>query len=869
MNNLRASCFNVFTAVILMIIFATSCSQKTTRKVFNLNDGWEFYYSDKEKWYGAQVPGNIHTDLLSHNLIGDPFYDTNADNLMWVSEKVWKYRKNFNISTDIYERNLEIVFDGLDTYAEVYLNGTKLGETNNMFKKWAFPIEDSLKRKDNILEVVINPSKPYNEQKEKEIGVAIDHSRIFTRKAQYQYGWDWGPDFETAGIFKDVYINIWEKLRITNVNIDQKELNEDIAVMVANIELESENYYNGDVKIISPFNEFDTLNQKLEIFEGKQIYPVEFSIKNPELWWCNGLGKSKLYDIKVQVSTKFRVEERDVKAGLRDIEFHNNDDNEGQEFYFALNGVPVFAKGANWIPAEYFNGSNSYRNYLDLLVMAKEANHNMIRIWGGGIYENDDFYNICDSLGIMVWQDFMFANGMYYATDDFIDNITGEITYQVNRLYNHPSIVLWCGNNEINNGWFDWGWQKQFNLTEADSLRLWNDYNKIFKDVIPTTLSKIDKSREYIHTSPLYGWGHKESDTHGDAHYWGVWWGMFDFNTYYSRTGRFMSEYGFQALPDVASFNKFAPKDSLYMKYIPEDASWDYSQTLKTHQRHRIGYETIGEYMKREYRIPEGFDEYVYTSQVLQAEGLQKAFDAHLAAMPYCMGTLYWQLNDCWPVTSWSVIDYYKNPKASYYYSKKSFEDYHISAMRENNNFEVFVINHRNSRLESMLIISNMDFKGNITNKDTIYASIPGFSSEKIMFENENLFWELVNDKYNLLMHIELRDIVSGDLLTDRVVTATEDKFLLLPQVENIEYKISRNNNSWEIQIDSKIFIKNLYLSCGNASGKFSDNYFNVLPGQSKTIYFYPQDRINELNLKSISMNDINSEWRVTSIFNR
>jgi beta-mannosidase len=862
----------------IIIVIIPACVQKTTRKIINLNNGWEFFYEKDNEWLEAKVPGNIHLDLLNNNLIDDPFYGINSDTkeIDTISKQVWHYKKKFNISTDIYERNLEIVFDGLDTYAEILLNGRKIGETNNMFKRWAFAIEDTIKQKDNVLEVIIKPSQSYNQQKLAEFGVAVDNPRVFTRKAGYQYGWDWGPSFETTGIFKNVYINIWEKLRITNINIAQKEITGNLATMIANIEIESENYYNGDVRIISPANEFDTLHQKLEIFEGKQIYQVEFPIENPKLWWCNGLGDAKLYDVKVQVNTKFRIEEKYTKIGLRNIEFHNNNDENGQEFYFVLNGIPVYAKGANWIPADYFNGRNSYDTYLELLTLAKEANHNMIRVWGGGIYENNDFYDICDSLGIMVWQDFMFANGMYYATDEFIENIKGEVKYQVTRLFNHPSIVLWCGNNEITNGWFDWGWQSQFGLTEADSLRLWNDYNTIFNDVIPNTLSKIDKTRRYVDSSPLYGWGHKKSDTHGDAHYWGVWWGMHKFDNYYTRTGRFMSEYGFQALPDISSLRKNIPEDSLYMIFVKNYNNPDndptiknnrdtliYSKTLKTHQKHKIGYETINEYMKREYIVPAKFEEYVYMSQVVQAEGLQKAFDAHLSAMPYCMGTLYWQLNDCWPVTSWSAIDYYKSPKALYYYSKKSFQDNHIAVLRKNNTFEIFVVNHKPKPINAEIIMTHMDFNGNVIGKNSLLTNIDKLSSKEIKFNDKTIFSSFIENKTNSFMFIELKDADTKELLYDRAFTATEDMFLLLPEIKNMNYKISQTEGkTWRIDIYSDMFIKNLYLYCDNAEGRFSDNYFNVIPGQTKTIYFYPKATPSDLNIKSILMNNINYNWR-------
>lgn len=841
MNKLYVFCSKLLIFFFITTIFLSSCVQQSTRKKLGLNDGWKFFYPETGNWYDAKIPGNIHTDLLSHNLIKDPFYGSNSDSMMWVSEEIWRYKKDFIIPNEFIERNLEIVFEGLDTYAEIYLNGIKIGESDNMYKKWAFIIEDSLKQKENSIEVIIHPSKKVNSQKLSEAGISIPDSRIFSRKAPYQYGWDWGPDFETAGIFKSVYLNSWVKLRMTNVIIEPKTITDSLAVMIANIELESENYYNGAVKITSPFNEFDTLNQKIEIFQGKNLYPIEFEVKNPQLWWCNGLGDAKLYDIKVQVSTKFRVEEQNIKTGIRNIEFCNKKDSIGQEFYFKLNGIPVFAKGANWVPAEYFNGSNSYKNYKELLELAKDANFNMLRVWGGGIYENDEFYDICDSLGIMVWQDFMFSCAMYPADDNFVKSVSDEITYQVKRLFNHPSIVLWCGNNEVKNGWFDWGWQKQYKLSSVDSLKIWNDYLTIFEKLIPDAVSEMDHMRKYVPTSPSYGWGHVESCTHGDSHYWGVWWGMKDFDVYYDKAGRFMSEYGFQAFPDISSLGKFIPKDSLYL----------YSKSLKTHQKHPTGFETIYEYMQIDYNIPEKFDDYVYLSQVLQAEGMQKAFDAHLMSMPYCMGTLFWQFNDCWPVVSWSAIDYYKSPKALYYIAKNTFKDIHISLNKEKT--KVYVTNHKNKDISAKFILNHVDFEGEILDTDIVNIIVPKLKSVEIKF-NDSIFINL-KDSYQSFAHIKMQDDKSDNLIAERTFTINKVKSLLLPEA-NVNISHTKRKDCWEIKINSDVYIKSLYLYSENTEGRFSDNYFDITPNSTKVIYFYPKEKMEDLSINYKALNN-------------
>ena len=834
----------IFTSI-LALTSLFSCNQKSTKKIIDLNEDWEFYYAPEDKWYPATVPGNIHTDLFANRIIKDPFYDTNADSLLWISETEWHYRKDFVIAKLFYNRNLEIVFDGLDTYCDIILNGDTIGKTNNMYRQWVFPINDSIKKEKNKMELIFHPTDKININKQKEKGYAIPDNRVFSRKAPYHFGWDFAPSLNTCGIYKNVYINSWEKLRITNIMLEQKYLTDTMAVMIANIELESENFYNGNVKIYSPNHEFDTLYQKLEIYEGKQIYPVKFFIKDPELWWCNGMGNAKLYNIVVEVSTKFRVEKKEMQIGLRSIKLSTSTDPDGQQFYFILNGIPVFARGANWVPAEYFNGSNNKNKYLDLLTLAKDANFNMLRVWGGGIYENDEFYEICDSLGIMVWQDFMFSCAMYPLDDETIENINEEVKYQVKRLTNHPSIVMWCGNNEISNAWFDWGWQKEFSISSEDSLEIWNDYDNLFHRILPKTIAEIDKSRTYIPSSPYYGWGHKESLAYGDSHYWGVWWGMEDFDSYYENTGRFMSEYGFQSFPSMSSLRKFIPEDSLFL----------YSTSLKAHQKHPFGFDAIDKYMEKTFPIPENIEDYVYLSQVLQAEGLQKAFDSHLSSRPYCMGSLFWQFNDCWPAISWSAVDYYNQPKALYYYAKRSFRNIHASIKTTENKIEFFVTNQNNITINSKIVCNIKTFEGETLHADSLNIMLDLLRTTDVNFYHTP-DTVILNNKNSSYIEIIISEFDSDKTIYKKTFITGKDKNLDLPAAD-FHYNVLKKKPYWEISLKSRNFIKDLYLYCDNNKGHFSNNFINLAPNEKQTIYFYPEKDNDNFNLKFKSMNQI------------
>src|SRR5574344_17580 len=809
---------NYYLIFILFFSFCTYfCTKKGTEDKRNLNGAWELLYNDN--WIKANVPGNVHCDLFANNIIPDPYYASNSDSLNWIAEKTWKYRKNVVINNYSPERNYELVFEGIDTYATVFFNSVEIGTTNNMFLKYSFPIPDSLINKNNLLEVVIHPSILYNKEKADSSKYVIDNKRIFTRKAQFQSGWDWSPSFETCGIYKDVYINSWIKLKIENLAFICDSICDSVAFMSSHFEVVSQNYYNASLKIISNNNEFDTITKNVEILEGRHKYKKEFQIKNPKLWWCNGLGEAKLYDSKFQINTKFRVLEENCKFGIRDIKLVREKDSVGESFAFVLNGIPVFAKGANWIPAEYFSGKNSKENYLDLLSLAKEANFNLLRVWGGGIYENDDFYDICDSLGIMVWQDFMFACAMYPADSSFMTNVEKEAEHQINRLKSHPSLVLWCGNNEVHNGWHDWGWQKYYNINKEDSTKIWEDYKSIFEKLLPNLVSKNGANIQYISTSPQYGWGHKECITHGDSHYWGIWWGMEDFSVFYDKTGRFMSEYGMQSFPSYNSLKKFIPENYLTL----------WSKPLKTHQKHGKGFETIDEYLRRDYYIENDLQYYSYISQIMQAEGMQIAFDAHLSDMPRCMGTLFWQYNDCWPSISWSAVDYYKSPKALYYFAKENFKQIRTLKTQDNN---TVLINHNNFNINVKAVYKTYSFDGHLLTADTVVIIANKLSVSKLPFAINNS-----SEKYS---EISIYDNKSKKILDNRffIPKQHENYSLLNPKIEITQEKF---NDYYIINLKSDKFIEKLFLNADNCDGYFSDNFFDLPNRRTIKIYFYPK----------------------------
>ncbi|HSC37744.1 MAG TPA: glycoside hydrolase family 2 protein, partial [Chitinophagaceae bacterium] len=544
-----------------------------------LASGWQFREQDEAAWHPARVPGEVHTDLLANKIIPDPFYRDNEKKLQWIEKEDWEYRTSFSVPAALLgKKQLDLVFDGLDTYADVYLNGKLVLNADNMFRQWKVAVKDKLiagknilfihfRSAQNIVDSLAKADLPY---------VIPDNPRCYVRKAQFHFGWDWGPKFTTCGIWKDI---------------------------------------------------------RLEAYDA--------------------LPEEKPYVPPVQV------------------ELVQKPDDKGSSFYFSIDGKPVYMKGANYIPSDAFVTRVTKNEYRKMLMMAKDANMNMLRVWGGGIYENDYFYDLCDSLGIYIWQDFMFAGAMVPGDDAFFANVREEIKYQVKRLRRHKCIVLWCGNNEIDEAFNRWGWQSSFRILPKDSVKLWRDYERLFKDSIPAWLKEVDNSRPYINTSPRNGWGVAKSITEGDSHYWGTWWGGEDFEVFETKTGRFISEYGMQAMPNYSSILAITQPQDRYL----------FSDVLQNHQRAGNGFKKLEGYLEG-YMIDSAkisklsVEDYVYLTQCVQYYGFKNMILIQRSHAPYNMGTLLWQLNDCWPVASWSITDYYnRSPKAAWYAVKEAYRD--------------------------------------------------------------------------------------------------------------------------------------------------------------------------------------------------
>ena len=795
-----------------MIIICCSVSAQTSYRSLS-TENWTFNKQNDTRKYKATVPGTVHTDLFQQHLIPDPFYGANEKKLQWIENESWEYETIFSVSnSELSAENIELEFNGLDTYATVFLNGNSILEADNMFRKWTLSVKNRLKRGKNQLKIVFHSAVQKGRDAASKLSYTLpEKERIFIRKAQYQFGWDWGPRFVTAGIWKNVQLKFWNSAKIENIKYSQLQLNEEKALLEFITDIYSPKEQTVQL----------ALNDKVQTFhlkKGKNIVKMPYEILKPIFWWCNGLGKPHLYSFSVELFQQNKLlESKKLNIGLRTIELVQNKDTFGTGFYFKLNGKPVFMKGANYVPNDSFLPRVSKTSPLELVLNAKAAHMNMLRVWGGGVYADDAFYDACDANGILVWQDFMFACSMYPGDDKFVANVKQEVIDQVDRLQNHPSLALWCGNNENDEGWHNWGWQKQYNYSKSDSTQIWNDYKKVFHELIPHTLDSLlskDKN-SYWPSSPSIGWGRKESLLQGDSHYWGVWWGKEPFEMYQKKVGRFMSEYGFQGMPN---------KETLERVIAQSDLNFG-SEVFKNHQKHPTGFETINEYMARDFRVPIALDKYIYVSQLLQAYGMKTAIEAHRLAKPYCMGSLYWQFNDCWPVTSWSTVDYYGNWKASHYQVKESFAPIVLLFSEHEDALSIIGSNDTFDVQSGMITAQLIDFSGNVIWKAVKACEINqelNTNCMQILYDQLPAF-----DKQKTVLQVEFKGKNTQSVAYHYFV---KHKDLLLEK-PSIELKIVGETL---IEVKTNTVAKNVYLH--SEDGFFSSNYFDLIPGFPKII---------------------------------
>lgn len=800
-----------------------------------VDSAWEFRRTDENVWRRAAVPGTVHTDLLAHRLIPDPFAGANEKGLQWIDKKDWEYRTSFLVPpVTLQYDGLALDFTGLDTYADVYLNDQLILKAQNMFAGKQVPVKSFLKPGLNQLRIYFHSPiandmpKFMNDRLVYPAGNDADDIplSVHARKAPYHYGWDWGPRYVTSGIWRPVYFVAWNKAQLRDVWIKQQQLTTASAQLTARVKLDVQQAGQYKIAVYSQSGAFSTKTFNAQLTAGATETDIAFTIPKPRRWWPNGLGEQHLYPVSVAViHGRDTVQKMQRRIGLRTIEVINEADKMGTSFYVKVNGHPVFMKGANYIPSDNFLPRVSPQQYEKMFADMQSSHFNMIRVWGGGIYENDQFYDLADEKGILVWQDFMFACTLYPSDKDFLEQVKEETAYNIARLRNHPSLALWCGNNEIAVAIKNWGWKDGYAYTDAQWQKMLKGYDTLFQDILKKEVQQHDPGRFYFPSSPISNWGKAEDFRHGDNHYWGVWHGMEWFEAFTTHIPRFMSEYGFQSFPELNTVRTYA-----------DSSQWDINSfVMQAHQKSATrGNAAIKTYMDHYYKQPRNFPAFLYLSQVLQAEGMKTGMEAHRRAMPFCMGTLYWQFNDCWPGASWSGIDYYGRWKAMQYFVKKAYAPILVSNTLEEDKVRTYVVNDRLEDENLRLVLQLMDMEGKVLSEKQLAVKAKASTSEAVHSIGKK---ELLNggDASKVILYTKL--LKNNQQVSENVFYFAAPRDLQLPEPV-VTTHVTENEGKISVQVSAGKLAKNVCLLLEDDKGvsHFSDNYFDLLPGATRTL---------------------------------
>ena len=832
-------------------------SNPAQNAVLELDHGWQFRQvtasaqEAESGWLPATVPGDVHLDLLANKKIPDPFYRDNEAKLQWIENESWEYRLSFEVTPALLARsNVDLVFEGLDAAAAVYLNGAQVLNADNSFRIWRVPAKAHLHAGKNLLRIVF-PS-PIKAAAEVAAGDLFrlkskTEDKTYIRKPAYEYGWDWGPRFVTSGIWKPVRIEAWDKVRIADLAIRQRDVSREVAHLDAEVEVEAASAGSAKVSVQYSNNGAPaTIVATVSVHAGRNIIDLPIEIRQPKLWYPAGYGEQPLYDFTAQVGTGGQVSEsRKVRAGLRSIELHRVLDKWGRSFELVVNGIPVFAKGADVIPFDSFPNRVTTADYRRILQSARDANMNMIRHWGGGYYETDEFYAICDELGIMVWQDFMFGNDWQPGTYAFKLNIEAEAEDQVRRLRNHPSIVVWCGNNETESA-LNWPARKVLPLDVK--YQMWQDYLIEFSGILPRVVARLDPETPYWPSSPSADYEPVSESYHtGDDHIWDVWHGRVPFATYETHHSRFVTEYGFQSFPEMKTVEAFTQ---------PEDRTSIFTPVMLAHQKNNEGNAIIHDYLLRDYSEPKDFASFLYVSQVLQAEGIKIGAEHFRRSRPETMGSIFWQLNDCWPVASWSSIDYYGRWKALQYYARRFYAPILVSPHVEDGALKVYIVSDKVNAEPVTLRVRLMDFDGKLLLEETQTVDVAPLASKVYLdWPLKKLTDAGAADTSRVFVVAELS--AGGAQLSRNLVYLAPVKHVYLKPA-HLKVEATGAKGSFKIRVSSPVLARSVYISFGNLDVQLSDNYFDLLPGETVEITAKSAGTLDALKsqLKVISLTD-------------
>ena len=830
-------------------------SRAGTLNAQSLDAGWQFRLAPGDKhaadhpraaqWLPATVPGTVQTDLLAAKLVPDPYWRDDEAKIQWAGLADWQYRSTFTVdAATLARRHVELVFDGLDTFADVALNGHRLLAADNMFRRWRVPAKAWLHAGANTLEVTLHSpiarlrpwllKQPYALPGEFDSAFGDEpegkQTANYVRKAAYQYGWDWGPRIVTEGIWKDVRLESWDTLRLADFHIAQPKVDADVAQLQAQLHLAADAAGKAQVTLRwrAPDGGTQSLVRDVALKAGDNQLALPFEIAHPQRWWPVGYGAPNLYDFHVDIALHGDVvASAERQTGLRSVQLVHEKDRWGKSFAFVVNGVPIFAKGANVIPMDSLPNRVTTARIAAMLQSARDANMNMLRVWGGGYYLEDAFYAEADRLGLMVWQDFMFGGAIPPYGQAFRDNTRVEAIEQVDRLRDHPSIVLWAGNNEVETAWESWGGGAHLKATQpkAEVQRIEQGMRELFDRTLRGVVASQSPETPYWPSTPSSDYDGKANVLDdGDYHYWNVWSGdALPPSTYLDVTPRFQSEYGLQSFPAMAT---------LRSALDPSDLSID-SPVLRAHQKFDKGKgnQRLLMYVEREYGKPRDFASLVYLSQVMQAEGIQLAAEHLRASRPQSMGSLYWQLDDVWPGVTWASIDYYGRWKALQYHAKRFYAPLRVVAIRKGGKTRVSLVSDRTAPLDAELRVRVLDMDGKQLWEHTQPVRVAALASTPA---GDYADAQLLRgaDPRRTVAVFELLD--HGKPVSRHLLYFDAAKNLALPDPD-LKARLSADGHS--LTVSARHLAREVWVDFGDPDARLSDNAFDLLPGESVTLH--------------------------------
>lgn len=813
----------------------------------DLNGKWQMRRTDEVSWQDAQVPGSVLNDLYQNGRIADPYYRDNEETGYAVSRYEYVYRKSFDLTAEDLEHDrLLLRCEGLDTLCDVMMNGQTVLKADNMHRIWETDVKQNLQEGKNRIEVLIHSATAYLDELNRKMydpripdeEPALSH----LRKAAYAYGWDWGPKLGDQGIWRGISVRSYDRAKLEDVYVRQEHLPGQVKLRVqVGIQKWKDGEYQALAQLESPAHE--KWEGSVEFF-GDQA-ELEISVNHPLLWWPNRLGDQPLYGLTVTLTENgVKLDEQEMKIGLRTIALKKEDDKWGQSFTFVVNGEEIFAMGANYIPEDAMLGRRTEEKTRRMLADCRNANYNMIRVWGGGHYAEDAFYDLCDEYGILVWQDHMYACRAYEFTEELKKSITQETVDNVKRLRNHACLALWCGNNEIEMLWANFGFEKRYGAKMKD------DYLEQFESYLPRLTGTLDPATPYWHSSPS-SVGHivdTDNENFGDTHYWGVWHGQEPLTNYRNIYPRFNSEFGIQSFPCLKTMKTFTALEDRNI----------FSEVCESHQKNGTGNEKILFYISENFRYPYGFDSLLYVSQLVQAEGMRYGVEHWRRNRGRCMGALIWQLNDCWPVASWSCVDYDNRWKAVQYMAKRFYAPVLLSACEEGKTAALHVTNDTGNAVLGSVHWELRHRDGKVLNSGDAPVEVPGLSTRQVVKLDFGVGTEGFCPREDFLSYALYK---GKQAVSSGICLFVKNKHFELKE-PHIKVETMEEEDAFIITLRSDSLARFVELDLTDADAVFEDNIFDLEPGKEKRIGL-EKNRIS----RRVTLEEIRQQLKIRSLY--